>query len=63
MNKMIQAAKRKSAQEIIALVDKINEDLGIPKPEPIDKTGMRPDQVAFWEGLERGDHLTDINFG
>lgn len=49
-------------KEILDMIKKINQDIGVPEPEPIDKTGMRPDQVLFWEGVERGDHLKPIDF-
>lgn len=48
--------------EIMEMIKQIHKKAGIPEPEPFDfsKLNLRPDQISFYEGLERGDHL-DVN--
>lgn len=59
MNAVIRAAKAKRTEEMKQTALRISAQYPITgyTEELIDKTGMIPDQVAFWEALERGDHL------
>jgi hypothetical protein len=63
VNKVIRAAKLKAerdrdrVEEVKQFVLNLSAEYSFGDSGTIDKTGMRPDQVAFWESLERGDHL------
>lgn len=46
--------------EIKELALKISNQYKFEGAGPMDMTGLRPDQIAFYEALERGDHLDII---